>query len=474
MQPAADQADLAGRAAGLVRVAGEQPRRRAEPGRLARRPATSSAAPGPPTRPTTRMPGSQTEIGPWRNSSGSYALVGTWLVSVSFRPHSAAIPNAGPPPRITTRRQSRRPQPPPDVRGRRRLGPALAGPRPGRPPGASSPATRRDDRSSSASMLANDRVITIAASSPAGETSVTSARRRQRAVAAAGDGERRDGRPRASAPRPSTASDVEPEREMMTTGSAGRGPRPRRDEHAVRPEDQLRERRREHRPAHRRPGRRRRGLGQVVGRAGAGDDDPLGRGEERRAPPPGRRRPPSRRPRSPRPRSSSRARSAGRRRSVIGRAAPRSSGSGRRGPCCGRTRSARRPGRTRSARPAAPARRAAGRAGPPRRPSAGSARTSRGRGSGGSRSACISVSYSRTVEKSTVSRPGNRARRQIARLDDERVLAGQPQPPERDDRRAGRDRPSASATSSAAGSVRRSRTLVPGCRPCRSISRLNE
>ena len=64
------------------------------------------------------MPGSHTEIGPWRNSSGSYAAVATWLVSVSFRPHSAAIPYAGPPPRTTIRLQSVAPRRRP-VRGRR-------------------------------------------------------------------------------------------------------------------------------------------------------------------------------------------------------------------------------------------------------------------------------------------------------------------------------------------------------------------
>ncbi len=67
-------------------------------------------------------------------------------------------------------------------------------------------------------MLANERVITIAASSPAGETSVTSA------SAASGLSGRQVtatvGWP-AVRIRSATliASDVEPEREMMTTGS---------------------------------------------------------------------------------------------------------------------------------------------------------------------------------------------------------------------------------------------------------------
>ena len=67
-------------------------------------------------------------------------------------------------------------------------------------------------------MLANDRVITIAASSPAGETSATSA------ALASGLSPRQvtamvgwpASRIRAAT---STASDVEPEREMITTGS---------------------------------------------------------------------------------------------------------------------------------------------------------------------------------------------------------------------------------------------------------------
>ena len=96
-------------------------------------------------------------------------------------------------------------------------------------------------------MLANDRVMTIAASSPAGETSVTSAR------VASGLSPRHVtasvGCPAARIRSATvTASDVEPEREMMTTGS--RAPA---DEHAVGPQDQLRQRRREHRPAQRRP-----------------------------------------------------------------------------------------------------------------------------------------------------------------------------------------------------------------------------
>ena len=67
-------------------------------------------------------------------------------------------------------------------------------------------------------MLANDRVMTIAASSPAGETSVTSA------PVASGLSPRHVtasvGCPAARIRSATvTASDVEPEREMMTTGS---------------------------------------------------------------------------------------------------------------------------------------------------------------------------------------------------------------------------------------------------------------
>ncbi len=67
-------------------------------------------------------------------------------------------------------------------------------------------------------MLANERVITIAASSPAGETSVTSA------VRASGLSPRQVtaivGWPAARIRSATvTASDVEPEREMITTGS---------------------------------------------------------------------------------------------------------------------------------------------------------------------------------------------------------------------------------------------------------------
>ena len=44
------------------------------------------------------MPGSHTEIGPWRNSSGWKDDAGTWLVSVSFSTASLANPYAAPPP----------------------------------------------------------------------------------------------------------------------------------------------------------------------------------------------------------------------------------------------------------------------------------------------------------------------------------------------------------------------------------------
>ena len=78
-------------------------------------------------------------------------------------------------------RRPRPPWPPPSAPGSRRRSAARR----------SSPATVATSRSSSASMLANDRVITIAASSPSGETSATSAVLRQRAVAAAGHGDGR-------------------------------------------------------------------------------------------------------------------------------------------------------------------------------------------------------------------------------------------------------------------------------------------
>ena len=132
-------------------------------------------------------------------------------------------------------------------------------------------------------MLANDRVITIAASSPAGETSVTSAR------AASGLSARQVtatvGWPAARIRSATlTASDVEPEREMITTGSrpAARPARQPRcpDEHALRPKDQLRQRRRDHRPVHHRARHRGDDLGEVVRGARAGDDDPLRRGED--------------------------------------------------------------------------------------------------------------------------------------------------------------------------------------------------
>ena len=74
-------------------------------------------------------------------------------------------------------------------------------------------------------MLANDRVITIAASSPSGETSATSA------VLASGLSPRQVtatvGWPAARIrSATSTASDVEPEREMITTGSRAADPAP--------------------------------------------------------------------------------------------------------------------------------------------------------------------------------------------------------------------------------------------------------
>ena len=210
-------------------------------------------------------------------------------------------------------------------------------------------------------MLANERVITIASSSPAGETSVTSAR------AASGLSARQVtaivGRPVARIRSATvTASDVEPEREMMTTGSrpaprvrttsTPSGRRISSDSGAattVRP-----------RTGSRDCGDR---LGEVVRRAGAGDDDPL-RG--RRAGPGCGRRPDAASsaaamasPDVALSRQVSRSSKA-----VIGRAARRNSGSGRRGPCSGRTRSAGRPGRTRSARPGARAHRVADRGGP--------------------------------------------------------------------------------------------------------------
>jgi len=89
-----------------------------QPGRRSLRPSSHVVAPRaadssrtrlsalsdvPPMMPTTSMPGSQTEIGPWRNSSGWKEAAGTWLVSVSFRTASLARPWAAPPPSTTTR-----------------------------------------------------------------------------------------------------------------------------------------------------------------------------------------------------------------------------------------------------------------------------------------------------------------------------------------------------------------------------------
>ena len=71
MEPATDEAHLAASPRGPrprpARSATSPPRDAPPP----RRPRPPRAAPAPPTSPTTSMPGSQTEIGPWRNSSGS-------------------------------------------------------------------------------------------------------------------------------------------------------------------------------------------------------------------------------------------------------------------------------------------------------------------------------------------------------------------------------------------------------------------
>ena len=212
-------------------------------------------------------------------------------------------------------------------------------------------------------MLANERVITIACSSPAGETRTRCAAARR--AGCSPDRSRRSSgdRRRRTCSATSTASEVEPDREMTMTGWRPAGPVPST-------------------PVGRRmssdsgaatdgpPGHlardRGRDLGQVVRRAGPGQDRP-GRHRRTRRPSRARRSGATRRarPRSRRPRSRPRARSAAGRgpgmgedpsvgRAVIGRATPRRNGNGRPGPCSGSARSAGRPGRRRSARPGGP------------------------------------------------------------------------------------------------------------------------
>ena len=301
-------------------------------------------------------------------------------------------------------------------------------------------------------MLANDRVITIAASSPPGETRVTSAR------SARGLSSRQvtaivgclAARIRSATV---TASDVDagprddhdgfaPGRRVIVRG---------RHQHRLGSQDELRERGGHHRSAQCLPSRSGDGLGQVVGGAGAGDDDAIGPGEElaRVARPVARPR--RARRRSPRPWSSSRARSAGRQGSVIGRAARPSSDSGRREPCFGRIRSGCRPGRRRSARPAAPARPGCWSS------SAASSAVSR-TGSNDSRARVGRQPIprqQRVVQPDPVEVDGLEAReasgRQMARLDDERVRTRQPESAEGDElgARAGSPAPAAISASSA-------------------------
>ena len=126
-------------------------------------------------------------------------------------------------------------------------------------------------------MLVNERVMTMADSSPAGETSIRSVRAasglRGRQVTAI------VGWPSARARvATSTASDVEPERDTITIGWRAAGP-PRTPPRA---EEQLGQGNRGRDPAAELAGHRRGDLGEVVRRAGPGEHDPIGRVEHGR------------------------------------------------------------------------------------------------------------------------------------------------------------------------------------------------
>ena len=165
--------------------------------------------------PTTSMPGSQTEMGPWRNSRGWNAEAGTWLVSVAFRTASLARPWAAPPPSTT-----------------RRVGFVAASSKARSMKGASSPQRsgsasrsvakagsprRAPSRMIRAACEANERVMTMAVSSPSGTAKVIVA---SRAMGLSG----RQVTATAGAPRSwtrrttSSASVVEPDRETTMTG----------------------------------------------------------------------------------------------------------------------------------------------------------------------------------------------------------------------------------------------------------------
>ena len=128
MQAAADQAHLAGRAAGFVLVARDQPRRGPEARRLRDDRGLLGGA-GPADQPDdehARLAYARSGRGGTR--AARRRSPGTWLVSVNLRPHSAAIPIAGPPPRTTIRLQSvapsRRPTSAADVASLQRSGSA--------------------------------------------------------------------------------------------------------------------------------------------------------------------------------------------------------------------------------------------------------------------------------------------------------------------------------------------------------------
>ena len=126
------------------------------------------------------------------------------------------MPSAGPPPRTTTRRWSTEPS---DDRHRRPRPPRASARAAGRGRAARlrSGATPATTRSSRASMLVNERVITIACSSPAGETRTRCARAASglfaRQVTAIVRWPARRTRSATS-----TASEVEPDREITMTG----------------------------------------------------------------------------------------------------------------------------------------------------------------------------------------------------------------------------------------------------------------